>query len=139
MVETLDTSMAEGKADLAVDSVALERAVQRAALDLQRIVVLLAQRYLGLRRGAVGCRVAAPTWRPLLAIEEQAFADLGFQGRHPAEVRDGFTRLGDSRLAGPDLDAPVDWQRDDDPLPAVYAIVRGLVRDFSAEATDLDC
>lgn len=139
MVETLDSSMAEGAADLAADPVVLERAVQRAALDLQRIVVLLAQRYFGLRRGAVGHRVPALTWRLLLDIEEQAFADLGFQGRHPAEVRDGFTRLAESRLAGPDLDAPVDWQRDDDPLPAVYAIVRALVRDLATDATDLDC
>jgi hypothetical protein len=130
MVEALDSLTDEGDANLVVDPVALERAIQRAALDLQRIVVLLAQRYAGLRRGLPGHRVPAPTWRLLLDIEEQAFADLGFQGRHPAAVRDGFARLTDSRLAGPDLDAPVDWQRDDDPLPAVYAIVRGLVQEL---------
>ncbi|OJA64489.1 hypothetical protein BGV68_01385 [Burkholderia ubonensis] len=138
MVETPDTSTDDGAADLALDPVALGRAVQRAALDLQRIVVLLAQRYLGLRRGVVGHRAPPPTWRLLLDIEEQAFADLGFQGRHPAAVRDGFARLADSRLAGPDLDAPADWQRDDDPLPAVYAIVRRLVQDLCTDTTGVD-
>jgi hypothetical protein len=51
-------------------------------------------------------------------------------------VRDGFARLADSRLAGPDLNALVDWQRDDDPLPAVYAIVRGLVQELCTGASD---
>jgi hypothetical protein len=127
MFETSDNSLLESDDDPEFDSVALERAAQRAALDLQRIIALLAQRYLGLHRAMPGRQVPAPTWRLLLDIEEQAFADLGFQGRHPAAVRDGFARLADSRLAGPDLDAPVDWQRDDELLPAVYAIVRGLV------------
>ncbi|MBS2132299.1 DUF2471 domain-containing protein (plasmid) [Burkholderia thailandensis] len=131
MFETSDTSLLESEGDPEIDSVALERAAQRAALDLQRIVALLAQRYLGLRRAMPGRAVPAPTWRLLLDIEEQAFADLGFKGRHPVAVRDDFSRLADSRLAGPDLDAPVDWQRDDDPLPAVYAIVRGLVQELS--------
>jgi len=64
----------------------------------------------------------------MLAMGEQAFADPGFQARHPDAARHGFACLADSRFAGPDLDAPVDWQRDDDPLPAVYAIVRALVQ-----------
>ncbi|WP_423383641.1 DUF2471 family protein [Burkholderia sp. LMG 32019] len=130
--------MDPGDADVAVDPVALERAVQCASIDLQRIVVLLAQRYAGLRRGSLGHRVPAPTWRLLLDIEEQAFADLGFQGRHAAMVRDGSARLADSRLAGPDLDAPVDWQRDEDPLPVVYAIVRGVLQELCTCASDLD-
>lgn len=116
------------------DPVALERAAQRAVLDLQRIVALLAQRYLGLRRGARANPTPVPTWRMLLDIDEQAFADLGFQGRHPVAIREAFVRLADSRLPGADPDAPVDWQHDEDPLPAVYAIVRALVQGLSTEA-----
>jgi hypothetical protein len=118
-----------------IDFVSLERSAQRAALDLQRIVALLAQRHLRLGRRMPGQRIPTLSWRLLADIEEQAFADLGFQGRHPAAVRWSFARLADSRFAGPDLDAPVDWQRDDDPLPAVYAIVRGLIRTISADAS----
>lgn len=122
--------------DADIDPVALERSAQRAALDLQRIVALLAQRSFGPGRHLPGQRVTAPTWRLLLDIEEQAFADLGFQGRHPAAVRGGFVRLADSRLAGPDHNAPVDWQSDDDPLPAVYAIVRSLVLAVAGNTPD---
>lgn len=74
----------------------------------------------------------------LLAIEEQAFADPGFQARHPAAVRQGFARLADSHFAGPDIDASVEWQRDEDPLPAVYAIVRGLMQQQSARTGNLE-
>jgi hypothetical protein len=118
-----------------IDSVALEISAQRAALDLQRIAALLAQRHLRLGRRMPGQRIPTPTWRLLLDIEEQAFADLGFQGRYPAAVRWSFARLADSRFAGPDLDAPVDWQRDDNPIPAVYAIVRGLIQAISADTS----
>ncbi|MFC0695426.1 DUF2471 family protein [Paraburkholderia humisilvae] len=58
----------------------------------------------------------APIWRLLVDIEEQAFVDLGFQGRHAVGIRNGFARLADSRLTGPDLDANVDWQHEDDPI-----------------------
>ncbi|MGF6604165.1 hypothetical protein P3T23_008920 [Paraburkholderia sp. GAS448] len=115
------------------DPVALERAAQRAALDLQRVVALLAQRRPGMRRTARPQQAAVLTWRMLLDIEEQAFADLGFQGRHPATIRDAFIRLADSRLPVTEPDAPVDWQHDEDPLPAIYAIVRALTQDLSVE------
>ena len=117
------------------DPVALELAVQRAMLDLLRIVALLAQPYLGLRRGPRANPTLVPTWRVLLDIDEQAFADLGFQGRHPVAIREAFVRLADSRLPGADPDAPVDWQHDEDPLPAVYAIVRALGQDPATAAT----
>jgi hypothetical protein len=131
MADEPGVSLLEGDDELEVDFVALERAVQRAAEDLQRVVLLVAQPYLRLlRQGKLGHWVPAPTWRLLVDIEEQAFADLGFQGRHALTVRSGFARLADSRLTGSDLDAPVDWQHDDDPLPAVYAIMRALVHEF---------
>ncbi|WP_165979577.1 DUF2471 family protein [Paraburkholderia guartelaensis] len=104
----------------------VERADQRANPGLQRIVALLAQHYLELRRGMPGRRMPAPTWRLLLDIEQKAFADAGFRGRHPAAVRDGVARLARSRLAGQDLDAPVDPQYYADPLPAVYAIMHRI-------------
>lgn len=75
------------------------------------------------------------TWRTLLVIDEQAFGDLGFQSHHYPAVRAAFIRLGDSRLPGEDLDAFVDWQRDDDDLPGVYLIVRALLQSEAAEIT----
>jgi uncharacterized protein DUF2471 len=132
----LDISLLGGQDDPEIDPVALEKAAQRAAVDLQRVIALIAQPYLRLlRQGKLGHWVPAPTWRLLVDIEEQAFADLGFQGRHAVSLRNGFARLADSRLTGPDLDAPVDWQHDDDPLPAVYAIMRALVHEFGADTS----
>ncbi|MFL9998359.1 DUF2471 family protein [Paraburkholderia sediminicola] len=128
-----DNSLLEND-DPQSDPVALGHAAQRAVLDLQRIVAMLAQRRSATRRSARPHH-AAPvlTWRMLLDIEEQAFADLGFQGRHPATIRDAFIRLADSRLPVTEPDTPVDWHHDEDPLPAVYAIVRALTQDLSVE------
>lgn len=131
MSDGQDASLRECKVGPEIDPVMLERAVQRAAIDLQRVVAVIARPYLRLlNQKKLGHWVPAPTWRLLVDIEEQAFADLSFQGRYAAAVRDGFARLADSRLTGPDLDAPVDWQRDDDSLPAVYVIMRVLVHEF---------
>jgi len=115
------------------DHIVAQRSVQRAALDLQRIVTLIAQRYF--RPGRITPRHCglAPTWRLLLDIEEQAFTDLGFQGRHSAAVREGFLRIADNELTGADLDEPVDWQRYGDAMPTVFEILRGLVRKLSSE------
>ncbi|MBN3808529.1 DUF2471 family protein [Paraburkholderia sp. Ac-20347] len=135
MFETSDTSLRENAA-LENDPVALERAAQRAALDLQRIIVLLLQRNVSARRSAPWRPAPALTWRTLLDIEEQAFADLGFQGRHPAAVRASFSRLADTRITGGELDAQVDWQRDEEPLPAVYAIARGFVSHSQMDRED---
>jgi Protein of unknown function (DUF2471) len=127
----LEAPLREAEDDPESDPVALERAVQRAAMDLQRVVALIAQPYLRLlNQKKLGHWVPAPTWRLLVDIEEQAFADLGFRGRHAGAVRNGFARLADSRLIGADLDAPVDWRRDDVPLPVVYVIMRALVHEF---------
>lgn len=115
------------------DAVTFERAVQRASLDLQRIVVQLAKRHPALRNDKRRGLHVPLTWRALFDIDEQAFADLGFQGRHPATVREGFVRLAGSRVVDADHDMPVDWQRDEDPVPAVYAIVRALVQDSPVE------
>jgi hypothetical protein len=131
MSDGQDASLRDGEVGPGIDPVALERAVQRAAMDLQRVVAVIARPYLRLlKQKKLGHWVPPPTWRLLVDIEEQAFADLGFQGQYAAAVRDGFARLADSRLTGPDLDAPVDWQRDDDPLPAVYVMMRALVHEF---------
>jgi hypothetical protein len=130
MSDGLDVPLRE-EVDPESDPVALERAVQRAAMDLQRVVALIARPYLRLlNQKKLGHWVPAPIWRLFVDIEEQAFADPGFQGRYAVAVRNGFARLADSRLTGADLDAPVDWRRDDDPLPAVYVIMRALVHGF---------
>ncbi|WP_051391216.1 DUF2471 family protein [Paraburkholderia mimosarum] len=116
----------DDNATLEEDYVALEIVIERALRDLQRILVQLARRYLRWSPATVGHPPAAPTWRLLFWIEEQAFGDLGFLGRHPVVVRDGFARLAKSHIISPDPDAPVDWQHGIDPLPVVYAIVREL-------------
>lgn len=51
----------------------------------------------------------------------------------PAFVREGFARLAGSRVIVANHDRPVDWQRDKDPVPVVYAIVRALVPDSPVE------
>lgn len=126
-----ETSIQDGN-ESQLDAVAFERSVQRATLDLQRIVVQLAKHHAALRdKSRESC--IPFTLRALLDIDEQAFADLGFQGRHPVDVRGGFARLAGSRVVDADHDLSVDWQRDEDPTPAVYAIVRALVHATSIE------
>jgi hypothetical protein len=49
-----------------------------------------------------------------------------------------FVRFGDSRLAGSDLDEPVDWRRDDDDLPVVYLTVRSLIQSDSTDGGGSD-
>jgi len=117
-----------------VNPVALERALRSASLDLQQIIATVAGRYLdsGRRRYSSGAQL--PTWRTLLTIDEQVFDNRGFRSRHNETVRSTFVRFEDSRLSGMDLDETVDWQRDDDDLPAVYLLVRALVQ---ADATDV--
>ena len=109
------------------DPVQLEREVQHAVTDLQRIVGTLAHRYLAMHRRTRPAVQPPVSWRALLEIEEQAFSDLGFQSRHDKAIVDGFLRLRDSRLPGPNIDDTVDWRRDDEQLPAVYVIVRALM------------
>jgi len=104
------------------DRTQMERAIQRAANDLQRIIGTLAQRHLPRRSPP-----SALTWRWLIELEEQAFSDLGFQSRHDTGIIDSFLRLRNSRLSGPNIDDAVDWRRDDDDLPAVYLIVRAMM------------
>jgi Protein of unknown function (DUF2471) len=121
----LDPALREND-DPGPDPIQLDRAVQRAAADLQRIVGTLVHYYTGQhRRARPAMRVMS--WRALLEIEEQAFSDLGFQSRHDQAIIDGFLRLSDSRLPGPNIDEAVDWRRDDEHLPAVYILVRALV------------
>jgi Protein of unknown function (DUF2471) len=94
----------------------------------------LANRYWQIHRRARSGGPRSMSWSALIEIEEQAFFDLGFQSRHDPAIVDAFLRLKDSRLAGPNLDEPADWRRDDEQLPAVYVIVRALM-EAKAEAT----
>jgi Protein of unknown function (DUF2471) len=117
-----------------INSVALERALRSASLDLQQIIATIAGRYLDSSRHRYSSGARLPTWRTLLTIDEQIFENRGFRARHNETVRSTFVRFGDSRLSGMDLDEPVDWRCDDDNLPAVYLLVRALVQ---ADATDM--
>ncbi|MBR8191574.1 DUF2471 family protein [Burkholderia vietnamiensis] len=116
------------------DPVQHDHAVTRATQDLQRIVVTLAQHHLGVpsRDGATAAR--SLSWRLLLEIEEQAFSDLGFQGRHDRAIVEAFARLSDTPLPDANLDAAIDWRREDASFPVVYRIVRAAVDATAREA-----
>jgi Protein of unknown function (DUF2471) len=117
----LDAALLENE-DSELDRAQFERAIQRAANDLQRIIGTLVQRYLPRRS-----QPSTLTWRWLIELEEQAFSDLGFQSRHDNAIIGAFLRLRDSRLFGANIDEMVDWRRDDDDLPAVYLILRAFL------------
>jgi Protein of unknown function (DUF2471) len=117
----LDAALLENE-DSELDRAQFERAIQRAANDLQRIIGTLVQRYLPRRS-----QPSTLTWRWLIELEEQAFSDLGFQSRHDNAIIGAFLRLRDSRLFGANIDEMVDWRRDDDDLPAVYLILRAIL------------
>lgn len=121
-----------------IDSVALERALRSASLDLQQIMATTAGRYLDSGRRRYSSSARLPTWRTLQTIDEQVFENRGFQARHNETVRSMFLRFGDSRLSGADLDEPVDWRRDDDNLPTVYLIVRAMVQADTTDAGTAD-
>ncbi|KWI30982.1 DUF2471 family protein [Burkholderia stagnalis] len=102
-----------------------EHAKQRALLDLQRIAADLIRRHIKMNRDSGG--YVAMSWRALLEIEEQAFSDLGFQGRHDPAVVDALVHLSSSQLPGPNIDDAVDWSVSDQVLPAVYLVARAMV------------
>jgi hypothetical protein len=100
----LDAALLENE-DSELDRAQFERAIQRAANDLQRIIGTLVQRYLPRRSSSP----STLTWRWLIELEEQAFSDLGFQSRHDKAIIGAFLRLRDSRLFGANIDETVDW------------------------------
>jgi len=79
------------------DTVYLELAFERAALDIRRVVHAIAGRYKA--------RGLPLTWRLLHEIENEALADLGLAARHDAKLLDLFLRLAGSGY--PDGDEPV--------------------------------
>ncbi|NYH19414.1 DUF2471 domain-containing protein [Paraburkholderia bryophila] len=121
-----------------IDSVALERALRSASLDLQQIMATTAGRHLDSGRRRYSSGAQSPTWRTLQTIDELVFENRGFVARHKETVRSMFLRFGDSRLSGVDLDEPVDWRLDDDNLPTVYLIVRAMVGAETADAVTAD-
>jgi hypothetical protein len=121
-----------------IDPIALERALRSASLDLQQVIVTVARRHLNSGRRAYPIGSGLPTWRTLQTIDELVFENPGFQARNKEHVREMFVRFGDSRLAGSDLDEPVDWRRDDDDLPVVYLTVRALIQSDSTDGGGSD-
>ena len=79
------------------DTVYLELAFERAALDIRRVIHAIAGRYK--------TRGLPLTWRLLHEIENEALADLGLAARHDARLLDLFLRLAGSGY--PDGDEPV--------------------------------
>ncbi|AJC19573.1 DUF2471 family protein [Pandoraea pulmonicola] len=119
-------------------------ALSAAERDLAGIVREIAARY-ELRRhaghetsggeAAAGIMSDRLDWRTLVAIADEAEADIGLHARHEAWVLASVLRLpGDEALrrAGelPPLDAPVDLQWPDAPAPAVF---RAIVAAFAGE------
>lgn len=80
-----------------IDSEYLDRAFDRAADDVRRVVRDIAGRYA--RRGL------PLTWRLLHLIEEEALSDLGLASRHGAELLALFSRPPEADY--PQSDAPV--------------------------------
>jgi hypothetical protein len=119
-------------------------ALSAAERDLAGIVREIAARY-ELRRhaghetsvgeAAAGIMSDRLDWRTLVAIADEAEADIGLHARHEAWVLARVLRLpGDEALrrAGelPPLDAAVDLQWPDAPAPAVF---RAIVAAFAGE------
>lgn len=122
---TLRTSEADDAHEMDLET---GRALHRAGQELQQLIVRIARCYVDRHKTSRRSHGQAPwCWWELLEIEDQTFGDLGFQGRHEPEILASFYRLRDSRLLPADLDTPIDWDRDDDEMPAVVLVVRSLV------------
>ncbi|VVD80962.1 DUF2471 family protein [Pandoraea anhela] len=134
-------------------------ALSAAERDLAGIVREIAARYvqaqasqraqaIGATNVAVAPRAVASTmaldWRTLVAIADEAEADIGLHARHESWVLARLLRLpGDETLRRggelPSLDAEVDLQWPDAPAPAVFrAIVTAFTEgDLAASMADL--
>ncbi|MCE4060745.1 DUF2471 domain-containing protein [Pandoraea sputorum] len=118
-------------------------ALSAAERDLAGIVREIAARYAQQRLTAVvpedtHIDTISLDWRTLVAIADEAEADIGLQARHEPWVLARLLRLpGDEALrrdgALPSLDAAVDLQWPDTPAPAVF---RAIVATFSSLADD---
>ncbi|ANJ87196.1 DUF2471 family protein [Pandoraea oxalativorans] len=114
-------------------------ALSAAERDLAGIVREIAARYAQQRLTTVVPGDGAPLdWHTLVAIADEAEADIGLQARHEPWVLAGLLRLpGDEALRRdgelPSLDAAVDLQWPDAPAPAVF---RAIVTAFTALADD---
>lgn len=118
-------------------------ALSAAERDLAGIVREIAARYAQQRLtavvpGAPHIETISLDWRTLVAIADEAEADIGLQARHEPWVLARLLRLpGDEALRRdgelPSLDAAVDLQWPDAPAPAVF---RAIVTTFAALADD---
>lgn len=127
-------------------------ALNAAERDLAGIVREIAPRYgqhrpqhINSTNGAADLRdVALPTtldWRTLVAIADEAEADIGLQARHEPWVLARLLRLpGDEALRRggelPSLDAAVDLQWPDAPAPAVFRATVAAFADDDLSASD---
>ncbi|VVE70564.1 hypothetical protein PAN31117_03745 [Pandoraea anapnoica] len=114
-------------------------ALSAAERDLASIVREIAARYAQQRLTVVAPGDIVPLdWRTLVAIADEAEADIGLQARHEPWVLARLLRLpGDEALRRdgelPSLDAAVDLQWPDAPAPAVF---RAIVATFASLADD---
>jgi hypothetical protein len=105
------------------DKIFSERAFDRAAADLRRIVHVIAARHK-LRGGAL-------TWRVLHDIEAEALSDLGLQGRHAEVLLALFARPADCDY--PYSDEPVRVSAANPPLLARLVLdAYGMARPATA-------
>lgn len=134
------------------DQLALSAAERDLAGIVREIAARYAQQRLGMTEaasphvanasGESGDAVPAPTldWRTLVAIADEAEADIGLHARHEPWVLARLLRLpGDEALRRdgelPPLDAPVDLHWPDAAAPAVF---RAIVAAFDAVPTGED-
>ncbi len=125
-------SGARPDADWLVDDYELEqmeaqRTRLRATQDLQQVLVALARRAFGPRRGSPFGELRGPSWGMLLAIEARAFNDPGFRARHDPALLASLPRLAARRDIESELDLEANLRIDDEDMPLVIGVAAALL------------
>ncbi|ACR28271.1 DUF2471 family protein [Burkholderia glumae] len=119
--------------DYELEQMAADRARHRAQQDLQQVLVALARRAFGPRRGSPFGELRGPSWGMLLAIEARAFGDPGLRARHDPAVLATLPRLAGRRGIEDELDAEANLRADDDDLPLVIGVAAALLGAHDSE------
>ncbi|MBN3726588.1 DUF2471 family protein [Burkholderia sp. Ac-20379] len=113
--------------DYELEQMEAQRMRHRATQDLQQVLVALARRAFGPRRGSPFGELRGPSWSMLLAIEARAFNDPGLRARHDPAVLASLPRLAARRGIEDELDAEANLRSDDDDTPFVIGVAAALL------------
>ncbi|XQM32409.1 hypothetical protein ACNSZF_23805 [Burkholderia gladioli] len=113
--------------DYELEQIESHRARYRATQDLHQILVTLARRAFGPRRGSPFGELRGPSWAMLLAIEERAFNDPGFRARHDPSMLASLPRLAGRRGLEEEQHAEANLRVDDDDMPLVIGVAAALL------------